>query len=210
MLSDHAPLELEVRLGLKAVVRPVVPEDKVRAEEAYRLLSPESRKNRFWNNTLHLSDNQLEHLTKPQDGDHHSWIAVEADPQSRLPGFGAASFWRDKADPKGAEFAATVLDQWQRQGIGTLLLSILWHEAWHLGIRHFWGIARLEHHAVCHWWESAGGVVETHPMHHELKMELSSPESFVSRRQYQLHIGSAEAELVEWFRKWHEVDFGDH
>lgn len=190
---------------LSAILRPVVSSDRERAQAAFALLSEDSKLNRFWTRQQNLSSEFAARLTDTDDVNHVGWIAVPVDPSSELPGYGAASFWRDDLQSERAEFSITVLDEWQRKRFGSLLLSILWHEAWHAGIRTFCGVARRENDAMRNWWESAGGSVSTTARQHELTMPLENPTKFANRVEYDLHAGAVETELALWFRKWDEM-----
>lgn len=201
-LSDTAPFTVDVDDDLPVLLRPIDPGDVERAERAYSMLSELSRKNRFLRNAPHLGLELARRLSGIGQLEHHGWIALPANESIDLPGYGAASIWPDPTNREQAEFSITILDSWQRRGIGALLLSILWFEAWNTGIRRFTGIARLENLEFCTWWENAGGRIITGKRAHELVLELEHPATFHIRIGNNLHARSIQVELANWFGHW--------
>jgi GNAT superfamily N-acetyltransferase len=67
--------------------------------------------------TAHLSARQLAYLTEVDHRDHEALVAIE--PSSR-DGLGVARYVRSRENPREAEFAVAVADDWQRRGLGTL------------------------------------------------------------------------------------------
>jgi hypothetical protein len=61
---------------------------------------------------------------------------------------GVARFVRDSQNPDSAEVAVTVLDPWQNQGLGTVLLQRLAHRASEEDIRYFHGNVLTENQAA--------------------------------------------------------------
>lgn len=132
------------------VVRPLTPEDKQNLAEGYRLLSPEARYQRFWVRTGDvISDSTLDRLLQANSADHAIWAVID---RSRdYPGLGAASYWRSGTDPTDAEFSVTVLDTDHGRGIGTLLLAILWIQAYQSGIETLTGYVMPENQQAIDW-----------------------------------------------------------
>ncbi|BDS07844.1 hypothetical protein NT6N_28840 [Oceaniferula spumae] len=147
-MQDH--LLLNLRDGTPVVARPLDPSDREGLAEGYRRLSPEARYQRFWVRTGDvISDSTLDRLLNTDTENHSTWAILD---RSRdYPGLGAASFWRSKTDPTDAEFSVTVLDTEQGRGIGTLLLAILWIQAYQQGIETFTGYAMPENQKAIDW-----------------------------------------------------------
>jgi len=204
LLSRAAPFDVELESGLAVRLRPVVPEDSARIDAAYELLSEDSRRNRFWAAPRSLSSSRKRDLTRTDEWDHLAWIALRPEDES-FPGYAGASFWRDPLEPGRAELSFTVADAWQRTGLGTLLFSVLWHEGWSLGVRHFHGVCRSGNLAMRAWWRGIGGEVRPARHHCELDFPLESPASFRERVSYEMPPMSRRVEIAEWLEHWSEI-----
>ncbi len=91
----------------------------------------------------HLTPPVLEYLTNI-DYDHHYALAAFAADEPGTPGVGVARWVRRSDDPTAAEVAVTVLDAYQRRGIGTLVLVILAERAVARGIHTFVALVMWE------------------------------------------------------------------
>jgi GNAT superfamily N-acetyltransferase len=101
---------------------------------AFARLSPESRYRRFLAPTPDLSPEAVRYLTEI---DHHDHEAIAAIDDAGGEGIGVARYVRQPKRPEAAEFAVTVVDDWQGKGVGTLLLEVLAGRAHTEGIRIF-------------------------------------------------------------------------
>ena len=132
-MKAHADIP-RLRDGSPVLVRPVRADDKAELRRAFERLSEESRYLRFSGAKKQLSDSELAYLTEV---DHHHHEALAAlDPRTGR-GVGIARYVRLRDEPEAAEFAMVVMDDWQRRGLGTLLLSRLADRAREEGIRRF-------------------------------------------------------------------------
>src|SRR5215213_5132487 len=122
--SRNQGFVVPLRDGSRARIRPVRPEDKMRIQCGMKLLSPESRFLRFFNDASHLSAELLQYLTEVDQQNHVAWIAVNASVPGE-PGLGIARFIRLPDEPNTAEIALTVIDEFQGLGLGAALLNIL-------------------------------------------------------------------------------------
>jgi len=129
-----AEVEIELRDGSKAVVRPVRPADKDSIRSSFEHLSPDSRYSRFFALMDTLSDAQLRFLTELDHHDHEALIAY--DPVTR-DGIGVARFVRSLEQPSVAEAAVVVDDAWQGRGLGSGLCRLLAERAREEGIERF-------------------------------------------------------------------------
>lgn len=203
LLRDRAPLVVSLDEDLPVLLRPLGPEDRERVRRAYAMLSVESRMNRFWEKPAELSPSRADSLTNTDHERHIAWAALPVE-EGDLPGYAGASFWRSESDPGQAELAFTVADAWQRRGLATLLFSVLWHEAWNLGIREFLGYCRPRNEAIISWWSDVGGEVTPGPQQVSLRLPLEPPEHFLERVAFEMPPSFRRIETAEWMRRWVE------
>ncbi len=145
--------------GSRVVFRPIRPTDKAALRQGMRLLSPESRYHRFFAAVDNLSPDQLRYFTEIDYNDHFAWLAVLPDVRPPL-GIGVARYIRLPKDPEAAEAAVTVLDDYQRHGIGTALLRLLARSAMEHGIERFVMAVMGENDAMMQLLQASGAVVD--------------------------------------------------
>lgn len=116
-------VEARLRDGAPVLVRPIGPADRQLIKEGFLSLSEESRLRRFLVPTSILTEQELDRLTHLDYWDHFAWGALRSDPPRE--GIGVARYVRLPGEPRVAEAAVTVLDDYQRRGLGTLLLGLL-------------------------------------------------------------------------------------
>jgi GNAT superfamily N-acetyltransferase len=131
-----APEVHTVRDGRRILVRPLVESDRDALAAGFERLSAESRRRRFFNAPEHLTAPVLDYLTH-LDYDNHYAIGAIAIDEPGQPGVGVARWVRCDDDPARAEPAVTVLDEYQRLGIGTTLMSVLAARALERGVTVF-------------------------------------------------------------------------
>ncbi len=153
-----ASYPLVLRHGVPALLRPLCAHDRERIREAFRRLSPESTYLRFWTRARAVNPKFIERLLE-QDADRHAtWVIVLAESDA-VPGVGGGSFWRFEDDPGTAEVSFTVADEFQNQGVGTVILAALWAHAASLGIQRFVAHVLNENLVMRAWWDSLGASV---------------------------------------------------
>jgi acetyltransferase len=124
-----------LRDGTQVVIRPVVPEDAPRLQDLYRRLSPESIYYRFLSQATELSLAQAERLANVDYGARMAFVAVcGADDEDPLIG---VARYAEGLEPGVAEAGVVVEDRYQRQGLGTILLTDLVEYARNQGIHTF-------------------------------------------------------------------------
>jgi RimJ/RimL family protein N-acetyltransferase len=134
MDTTLVPHRITLRSGHHVLVRALRPDDGPGLAEAFEQLSETSRYRRFFTVKPHLSEQSLALLTDVDHRDHEALVAVAPGSGSLV---GVARFVRDPREPDQAEVAVTVIDSWQRRGLGTALLRELAQRAAQEGIRHF-------------------------------------------------------------------------
>lgn len=110
--------------GSRVRIRPITPADKAKIAAALDEMSPQSRYFRFGTVRAQLSPEELAQLTELDYETHVAWGALAIDLLGE-PGVGASRFVRRSDDPRTAECAITVVDAWQRRGLGRILLQTL-------------------------------------------------------------------------------------
>ena len=134
MDTTLVPDRITLRSGQRALVRALRPDDGPGLAEAFEQLSETSRYQRFFAVKPHLSEQSLAYFTDVDHHNHEALVAVAPDSGQLV---GVARFIRDPREPDQAEVAVTVIDSWQRRGLGTVLLRELAQRAAEEGLRHF-------------------------------------------------------------------------
>ncbi|HEV8421209.1 MAG TPA: GNAT family N-acetyltransferase [Actinomycetota bacterium] len=128
-------VEGRLRDGTPFLVRPIGPTDRNLIRQGFQDLSEESRRRRFLVPTSTLTEDDLDYLTRLDYWDHFAWGAVRSDRPTE--GMGVARYIRLRNEPAVAEAAVTVVDEYQRRGLGTYLLGLLTAAALTAGISTF-------------------------------------------------------------------------
>ena len=123
-----------LRDGSTVLIRQVRGTDAPLLADGFARLSARSRQLRFLGPKKMLSATELRYLT---DVDHHDHEAIGALSPAEGRGVGVARYIRDADDPRAAEIAVTIADDWQGRGLGTELLTRLSDRARQAGIGRF-------------------------------------------------------------------------
>jgi GNAT superfamily N-acetyltransferase len=123
-----------LRDGTQVLIGPLRGDDAPLLADAFAQLSQESRRLRFLGPKPTLSAAELRYLTEVDGHNHEAICAI--DPTSGR-GLAIGRFVRDREDPMRAEVAITVADDWQRRGLGKLLLERLADRAREEGVSSF-------------------------------------------------------------------------
>ena len=145
--------------GTHVLFRPIRPGDRDRLQRGMRLLSPVARRHRFFTAMDRLSDRSAAYLTNIDYSSHFAWVAVDLD-RPELPIVAVGRYIRLPDDPATAEIAFVVGDDYQRQGLATVLLDLLTVVARHHGIEHFHARLLSDNMAMRHILTTAGGRLE--------------------------------------------------
>jgi GNAT superfamily N-acetyltransferase len=148
-----------LRDGGRVLVRSLLPEDRDEIAAGYELLSPASRRLRFFNAPEHLSERLLDYLTDV-DGVDRVALTARAIDEPGAPGVAIARYARDHRDPTRAEAAVTVLESHRNRGIATILLTSLVDEAVANGITTFTASVMWENTMLLDSLRVYGAVVE--------------------------------------------------
>jgi GNAT superfamily N-acetyltransferase len=130
--AHHLPDGRQLRL------RSVRPDDKKLIQDGFSRLSMNARQRRFLAAKQTLSDVELQYFTEMDGFDHFALGLVALDDRGEeAEGVAIARFIRLRDRPSCAEVAVTVLDDWQGQGLGRLMLERLIEAARERGIEDF-------------------------------------------------------------------------
>lgn len=134
-----------LRDGSVVLIRQIQSGDAPLLADGFARLSAESRWLRFLTGKPNLTPAELHYFTEV---DHHDHEALGALNPVDGRGLGVARYIRHAEDLDGAEVAVTVIDDWQRRGLGTELLNRLADRARQEGIRHFTALVAADNAAV--------------------------------------------------------------
>jgi len=165
--------EVQLRDGSPVEIRSLRADDKAGLAAGFARLSELSRYRRFLSPTTRLTNGQLAYLTELDHHDHEALVAIE--PASRH-GLGVARYVRSSDDPREAEFAVAVADDWQRRGLGTALLGALAARAREEGITRFTGLVQAENRSMQALLQTLGPVEQRPGGGGTIEVSLEVPE----------------------------------
>jgi RimJ/RimL family protein N-acetyltransferase len=123
-----------LRDGSTVLIRQVRATDAPLLADGFARLSARSRQMRFLGPKKMLSAAELRYLTEVDHRDHEA-IGALSPADGR--GVGVARYIRDADDPRAAEIAVTIADDWQGRGLGGELVAQLSERARQAGICRF-------------------------------------------------------------------------
>lgn len=145
--------------GTRILLRPIMPGDKAKLRRGMVELSPISRRHRFFSAKDELDETVVTYLTEVDYRSHFAWVAVDLDRDGQ-PIVAVGRYIALAEDPATAEIAFVVGDDYQRQGLATMLLDVLSIVARTNSIDHFFARVLAENVAMRHILTSAGGRLE--------------------------------------------------
>ena len=137
-------------------IRPLLPCDRDRLREGFERASRQTLLQRFFRYRSRLGEAELTYLTEIDQKRHVAICAGRVDDRHAT-GAAVARFIRDEADSTRAEFAITVLDEFQGLGLGTAMMRRLLKEARQRGVTRLVGYVLADNHGALRWMESLGG-----------------------------------------------------
>lgn len=153
----HNGFTIALKDGEWVDFRPVKPDDGQTIQNGMYALSAKSRYFRFFSPITKLSDANLHYFTEVDQQHHVAWIALAHD-TAEHPGVGIARFIRFQDQPQIAEFAVTVIDSYQKRGLGTMLMAVLYVLAQARDIKILRAFVLPENTVAMHWLERLGAV----------------------------------------------------
>jgi len=122
-LLNIQPTVYKLKNGTNVTIRPICPDDAEREQNFIRALSPQSRYSRFMSGVNELTPKQLHYFTHNKPPEHVALIATHNKNGDEVQ-IGVARYVLSDID-NFAEFAVVVADEWQGEGIASLLLKNL-------------------------------------------------------------------------------------
>lgn len=140
-----------LREGGTVHIRPIVPSDADALQDFVHHMSSESSYFRFFRVKRELQPDELKSYTELDYSKDMAFIAIA---DGRLIGVGRYN--TIESDPKHAEIAFTVADEFQGKGVGTLLLFRVAAYARAMGIERFRAYLLADNHAMMRVFRNAG------------------------------------------------------
>ena len=147
------------RQGQMFFFKAIDPSDKEKIRQGFAMLSAKSVYSRFFTYLKELTEQQLDELVNADQYRHVVWGAFDLLNGEPF-GVGIGRYVRDSEKPDSAEMAITIVDKYHSQGIGTIMLAILYHLARRSGIRHLTGIALGINMPLLLRFQAMGGAIE--------------------------------------------------
>jgi GNAT superfamily N-acetyltransferase len=159
-------------------IRPIEPDDRDALARGFDRLSEQSRYRRFLSPRGPLSQAELSYLTEVDHHDHEALVAVDPETEE---GVGVARFIRSPEDPAVAELAVAVADDWQGQGVGSVLAAELAKRARDEGITCFTALALAENDAILGLLQDLGEVRTGRTQLGTVELAVDLPDDGISR-----------------------------
>jgi RimJ/RimL family protein N-acetyltransferase len=133
--TGFQPRTLELTDGTKVLVRPIVPEDEPLLHEAVAAMSERTVYFRFFSPLKRMPDALAHRLAVVDYNDRFALVATDK-PRNKERIVGVARYDR-VVNTDVAEVAVAVIDEFQRRGLGSALMTILGKVATEHGIKTF-------------------------------------------------------------------------
>jgi len=152
---------LELKDGTRVHVRPIRAEDEPRLHETFNRMSERSVYFRFFTPLKRLPDAMARRLARVDHDQRFALVATTHKPDGKEHILGIARYDRVPATST-AEVAVAVVDDFQRQGIGSGLLYLLADAAREHGIEEFTLIVLSENQSMLGLLRRMGWIHEAH------------------------------------------------
>ncbi|MEH6758942.1 MAG: GNAT family N-acetyltransferase [Parasphingorhabdus sp.] len=115
-------IETTLKSGRNICLRAIRADDEENIDEGIRELSDQSRYLRFFSGFKEAPPSVVERLAAADGSDHIAWGMIDMDhPDQKA--FAAAHAIRESSDDRFGEFSIAVLDEYQAQGSGRILMT---------------------------------------------------------------------------------------
>lgn len=109
--------------GKKFNIASLAPADRTQIQAGLKFMSHETIRNRFMGSKKEFTEKELDYLTSLDGWNHYALGVEEKDGAHR--GVAVIRMVRSEANPGEAEIAITIIDEYQRIGLGSLLLDLI-------------------------------------------------------------------------------------
>ena len=173
--------DITLKDGLQVHLRPILPSDAPRLQEGFKYLSPRSIYMRFFETYKSLPDEMAQSFSNLDYQERMAFIGeIDIDGQRRI--IGVARFGMLGPERPGmAESAVVVADDFQRRGLGSMLVQRLVNYACLHGVQSMLATVHISNLAILNFIRSSGFLFSRkmlEPGVFEITIHLPSRESF--------------------------------
>jgi len=145
--------------------------DREKFIDGFNKLSKASVYHRFFGFLKELTDKQLEDFLTTDNRNHVAWAAFDIVDDDMV-GVGVGRFKRSTTNPREAELALTVIDEYQGKGVGTILLAIMYFLASKLEIDVLTGIILSDNSKLIKRFKELGAKMERIKNEYEMRLPI--------------------------------------
>lgn len=173
--TQHWSVTARTRRGRLVRIRHLHDQDAPLLADMYLHLSNETRRLRFFKTSGDLPEAQLLHEAQVRahvDDTFQVALVALADSDHVPAAVGVARFAQERTDPSTAEFAIVLRDDYQREGLGSLMIDILFKIARLRGVRHMRAICLAENDGIQRLIHNTGLEIDAHTSRGETTMMI--------------------------------------
>ena len=157
--------------------------DRHKFLDGFKQLSKKSIYHRFFGVMKELTDEQVTDFLNTDKKDHVAWAAFDIVGDETV-GVGVGRFRRSKTDPKEAEMALTVIDEYQDKGVGSTLLAIMYFLASKLEIEVLTGIIMSDNFKLIRRFKDLGAKMERTQNEYEMRLPVHQDFTTIPKTKY--------------------------